>query len=49
MSLSGKSLGMGSSVLNSESTGNAAGSVPQLSGVSVKSTAGLGAIIGVCC
>lgn len=46
-SLSGKSLGMGSSVFDSES--NAAGSGPKLSGVSVKSTAGLGVNIGTCC
>lgn len=49
VSLSGKSLGMGSSVLKSASSGNAAGSVPRFSGVSVKSTAGLWTIIGACC
>lgn len=44
---SGKSLGMGSSVFDSES--DAAGSWPKFSGVSVKSTARLGVIIGACC
>lgn len=44
---SGKSLGMGSSVFDSES--DAAGSGPKFSGVSVKSTARLGVIIGACC